>query len=96
MNLLKKPLITEKISAQNSRDVYGLIVDNRANKIELKKAIEKAYGVTVLAVNTMRCGGKPKVRHTKSGVFRGKKSAYKKAFVTLKAGDVIDFYQGIQ
>jgi large subunit ribosomal protein L23 len=95
MSILKKPLITEKISSFNEKGIYGLIVDNRANKIEIKKEVERIYGVTVESVNTMRYVGKKKVRHTKAGVNRGKTSSYKKALVTLKPGDVIDFYANV-
>ncbi len=95
MRILKKPLITEKVSALNDRGVYGLIVDKRANKIEIKQAIEKTYGTTVDSVNTMRYAGKKKMRYTKSGISRGKLLAYKKALVKLKEGEIIDFYSGI-
>ena len=95
MSMLRKPLITEKVSALNEKGVYGLIVDKRANKIEIKKEVEKTYGVTVGSVNTMRYAGKRKVRHTKLGLSRGKQPAYKKALVTLKEGEMIDFYSNI-
>jgi large subunit ribosomal protein L23 len=95
MRILRKPLITEKVSALNAKGVYGLIVDKRANKIEIKKEVEKTYGVVVNSVNTMRYAGKSKVRHTKLGLSRGKRPAYKKALVTLKEGEPIDFYGNI-
>ncbi len=95
MNILSKPLITEKVSAFNEKGVYGLIVDKRANKIKIKQAVEKTYGVIVDSVNTMRYAGKRKTRYTKSGISQGRQSAYKKALVKLKAGEVIDFYSGI-
>jgi large subunit ribosomal protein L23 len=95
MSVLRKPLITEKVSALNEKGVYGLIVDKRANKVEIKKEVEKTYGVTVNSVNTMCYAGKRKVRNTKSGLSRGKQPAYKKALVTLKEGEVIDFYSNI-
>jgi large subunit ribosomal protein L23 len=95
MSMLRKPLITEKVSALNEKGVYGLIVDKRANKIEIKKEVEETYGVTVSSVNTMRYAGKRKIRHTKLGLSRGKQPAYKKALVTLKEGEVIDFYSNI-
>ena len=95
MSILKKPLITEKVSAFNEKGVYGLIVDKKANKVEIKKEVEKTYGVTVNSVNTMRYAGKRKTRYTKSGMSRGKQPAYKKALVTLKEGEVIDFYSNI-
>jgi large subunit ribosomal protein L23 len=95
MNILKRPLVTEKVSSLNEKGVYGLIVDNKANKISIKKEVERIYGVTVESVNTMRYAGKKKMRHTKSGVNKGQRSSYKKALITLKAGDVIDFYASV-
>lgn len=92
MSLLKKPLITEKASALNERSVYGFIVDNNANKIEIKKEVERIYGVAVQSINTMRYAGKPKTKHTKRYAMRGKSASYKKALVTLGEGEVIDFY----
>lgn len=74
---------------------YGFIVDKRANKIEIKKAIESLYEVKVIDVNTMNYHGKSKSRYTKSGYLQGRTNAYKKAVVTLNAGDSIDFYAGI-
>jgi len=88
-------LITEKVSSLHEKGVYGLIVDKKANKVEIKKEIEETYSVTVNSVNTMRYAGKKKIRHTKSGMSRGKQPAYKKALVTLKEGEVIDFYSNI-
>ncbi|MCE2732720.1 MAG: 50S ribosomal protein L23 [Cyclobacteriaceae bacterium] len=95
MSVLKKPLVTEKVSAMNEKGRYGFIVDMNANKVEIKKAVEKQYGVTVESVNTMRVMGKFKVRFTKSGVLAGRKPNYKKAIVTLAAGEVIDFYSNV-
>lgn len=74
---------------------YGFIVDNKANKIEIKKAVEELYGVTVADVNTMRYAGKKKARYTKAGLLVGKTNSFKKAIVTLKNGDKIDFYSNI-
>ena len=95
MSILRKPLITEKVSSLHEKGVYGLIVDKKANKVEIKKEIEETYSVTVNSVNTMRYAGKKKIRHTKSGMSRGKQPAYKKALVTLREGEVIDFYSNI-
>jgi large subunit ribosomal protein L23 len=95
MSVLKKPLVTEKVSAMNEKGRYGFIVDMNANKVEIKKAVEKQYGVTVESVNTMRVMGKFKVRFTKSGVLAGRKPNYKKAIVTLAAGEVIEFYSNV-
>ena len=95
MSILRKPLITEKVSSLNEKGVYGLIVDTKANKVEIKKEVEETYSVTVNSVNTMRYAGKKKTRHTKSGISRGKQPAYKKALVALKEGEVIDFYSNV-
>lgn len=75
---------------------YGFIVKPEANKIEIAKEIEALYNVTVESVNTLRYAGKRSSRYTKAGLVRGQKNAYKKAVVTLKEGDSIDFYSNIQ
>jgi len=95
MSILKKPWITEKVSSLNEKGVYGLIVDKKANKIEIKKEVEETYGVTVSSVNTMRYASKKKTRYTRSGMTQGRQPAYKKALVTLQAGEVIDFYSNV-
>ena len=95
MSVLKKPLVTEKVSALNEKGKYGFIVDIEANKVEIKQAVEKQYGVTVEKVNTIRVMGKQKSRYTKAGVLTGRKPNYKKAIVTLAAGEVIDFYSNV-
>ena len=95
MSVLKKPLITEKVSKLNESGKYGFIVDNDANKVQIKNEVEKMYGVTVESVNTMRYQGKEKSRYTKSKVVTGRTAGYKKAIVTVADGEVIDFYSGI-
>ena len=96
MNILLKPIVTEKMTSQGDKfNRYGFIVAKNANKIEIKKAVEELYGVTVESVNTMRYGGKVKTRYTKSGVMTGKSAATKKAIVTLAEGNTIDFYSNI-
>jgi large subunit ribosomal protein L23 len=95
MSVLKKPLVTEKVSALNEKGKYGFIVDSDANKVEIKKAVEKQYGVNVEKVNTMNVMGKLKTRYTKAGVLSGRKPNYKKAIVTLAEGEVIDFYSNV-
>jgi len=96
MNILIKPIVTEKMTDLSEKlNAYGFIVDNKANKIQIKKAIEELYGVTVERVNTMRYGGKVRSRYTKSGVLRGKTNSYKKAIVTLAEGETIDFYSNL-
>jgi|SRR4030042_3505190 len=96
MNILIKPIVTEKANTQ-SEDLhrYGFVVDKRANKLQIKKAIEELYGVTVASVNTMRYPGKRKQRYTRAGVITGKTIACKKAVVTLAEGESIDFYSNI-
>jgi large subunit ribosomal protein L23 len=95
MSVLKKPLVTEKVSALNEKGKYGFIVDIDANKVEIKKAVEKQYGVTVESVNTMNVMGKFKSRYTKTGVLAGRKPNYKKAIITVAQGEVIDFYSNV-
>ena len=96
MSILKRPIITEKMTAQTEKmGRYGFIVDEKANKLEIKKAVEGMYNVTVDDVRTMRYGGKRKSRFTKSGVIAGRKNNYKKAIVQLKKGETIDFYSSI-
>ena len=96
MNILRRPIITEKMTAQTEKlGRYGFIVDQKANKLEIKKAVEGMYNVTVEGVRTMRYGGKAKSRFTKSGVIAGRKNNFKKAIVQLKKGDTIDFYSSI-
>ena len=96
MTILIKPIVTEKMTDQGEEmNRYGFIVDKTANKIEIKKAVEELYGVTVQSVNTMRYGGKAKSRYTKSGIVSGKSKSYKKAVITLAEGENIDFYSNI-
>lgn len=96
MEILKKPIITEKMTEISDKlNRYGFIVDKEATKDQIRNAIEQLYNVKVTSVNTMRYAGKKQVRFTKAGVISGKKAAYKKAIVTLKEGDVIDFYSNI-
>jgi large subunit ribosomal protein L23 len=96
MEILKKPLLTEKIAQLTEKlNRYAFIVDPRANKIQIKAAIEKMYGVNITDVNTMRYVGKMKSRNTKAGAVSGRSAAYKKAIITLKDGEVIDFYSNI-
>ncbi|OQA00657.1 MAG: 50S ribosomal protein L23 [Bacteroidetes bacterium ADurb.Bin408] len=96
MNILIKPLITEKMTVQGQKlNNFGFIVDKRANKLQIKKAIQDLYGVTVQDINTMVYSGKKKARNTKAGMIVGRTNAYKKAIVTLKQGETIDFYSNI-
>ena len=96
MDILVKPIVSEKMTAQSENlNRYGFIVDTKANKLQIKKAVEEMYGVSVEAVNTMRYLGKKKSRHTKSGVVEGRANSFKKAIVTLADGEKIDFYSNI-
>lgn len=96
MNILLKPVITEKMTAEaENLNRFGFVVDRSANKIEIKKAIEDTYDVTVESVRTMVCIGKKRTRGTKSGFISGRTKTYKKAIVTLSEGDTIDFYSNI-
>ena len=95
MEVLIKPLVTEKVSALNERGQHAFIVARRANKVEIRKAVEKMYGVNVESVNTMRYQGKEKTRYTKTKIISGRTASFKKAIVTVAEGEVIDFYSGI-
>ena len=96
MSIIIRPIITEKMSQRGEKlNRYGFRVDKNSNKIEIKKAVEQMYSVTVTDVNTMVAAPKKRIRYTKSGYNKGATSAYKKAVVTLKEGDVIDFYSNI-
>ena len=96
MDILIKPVVTEKMTDQSEKlNRYGFVVDHTANKIHIKNAVEKMYGVSVETVNTMNYGGKSKSKFTKAGLISGKTNKYKKAIVTVTDGDVIDFYSNI-
>lgn len=93
MDILKKPLITEKQTiATDKLGTFGFIVDKKANKIQIKKEIEKVYGVNVKDIRTLVLPAKAKSRFTKSGILSGRKGSYKKAIVTLAEGETIDFF----
>ena len=94
--ILIKPILSEKANAQQeSLRRYAFKVNRRANKLEIKTAIEQFYGVNVLEVNTLVVPGKNKTRSTKSGIISGVKSGYKKALVTVAEGETIDLYASI-
>jgi large subunit ribosomal protein L23 len=96
MEILIKPILTEKMTAQGEKlNRYGFVVDRAANKLQIKDAVEAMYGVVVTDVNTMVYMGKNKRRYTKAGLLTGRANHVKKAIVTLKAGDTIDFYSNI-
>lgn len=92
-DVLVRPVITEKVNNQIERSGrYTFEVDKRANKLEVKQAVEEFYGVKVTDVNTIVVPGKNKSRFTKAGLLKGVKSSYKKAVVTLVEGDTIDLF----
>lgn len=97
MEVLIKPLITEKMTAVTEKypSRYGFVVDKRATKGQIKKAVEDMYDVSVATVNTMVYLGKQKSRYTKTGFQTGRKNSFKKAIVTLNEGQSIDFYSNI-
>ncbi len=96
MAYIIKPLVTEKMTAiTEKQNKFGFVVRPEANKEQIKAEVEATYGVHVLAVNTMIYAGKNKTRYTRSGLLRGRTNAFKKAIVTLKDGEAIDFYSNI-
>ena len=96
MSVLKKPLITEKSTTSGEKLGHvGFLVDKDSTKPEIKKAVEDMYKVNVTGISTMIYAGKTKSRMTKKGTFSGRKPAFKKAFVTLKEGQKIDFFQNV-
>jgi len=96
MNILIKPIVTEKMTEQGEDfNRYGFVVAKDANKLQIKQAVEELYNVKVAEVNTMRYAGKRKQRYTKSGISVGSTASFKKAVVTLAEGEVIDFYSNI-
>ncbi len=97
MAIIIKPLVTEKMTqiTEKMPNRFGFIVRPDANKLQIKSEVESLYNVTVTDVRTMRYMGKRSQRYTKAGLIRGHKSAFKKAIVTLKEGETIDFYSNI-
>ena len=94
--VLIKPILTEKANAQQEKlRRYAFKVAMKANKLEIKKAVESFYGVTVTGVNTAVSPAKDKSRFTKAGIINGRKPSYKKAFVTVAEGESIDLYSNI-
>lgn len=97
MNIIIKPIITEKITKESEvTNRYGFVVEKSANKVQIKKAIEAAYGVTIVNVNTMNVRPDRTTKYTKSGLIHGKTNAYKKAVVQVQEGETIDFYNNVQ
>lgn len=99
-DIIKQPLVTEKISTltdkiKGGKERYVFKVNGKANKIQIAQAIEEIYGVKVEAVNTLNYKGKPKTRYTKSKIISGNSKPYKKAIITLAAGEFIDLYNNL-
>jgi large subunit ribosomal protein L23 len=96
MGILVKPIITEKMTSLAEKlNRYGFVVERSANKVQIRKAVEEMYGVKVDAVNTQQYVGKVKTRNTTRGIAVGRVNRSKRAFVTLKNGEAIDFYANI-
>ena len=97
MGFIIKPLVTEKMTniTEKKANRYGFVVRPEANKLQIKKEVEGLYNVTVEDVNTLRYAGKRSSRYTKAGLVKGKRNAFKKAIVTVKDGETIDFYSNI-
>lgn len=96
MDILIKPIVTEKFTNQGEdMNRFGFLVNKKANKVQIKKAVEEMYNVKVVSVNTMVYGGKRKSRYTRGGIITGKTASTKRAVVTLAEGETIDFYSNI-
>lgn len=96
MNIIIKPIVTEKVTKQSEiLNQFGFVVDKKANKVQIKKVVEATYGVTVLSVNTMNVRPDRTTKYTKSGLISGKTNAIKKAIVQVQEGETIDFYNNI-
>ena len=96
MSIIIKPVVSEKmtkIGEKHNRVAFRVRRD--ANKIEIKKAVEALYNVTVESVNTIQVKGKHKSRYTKAGMIESTTPFYNKAIITLAEGSNIDFYSNI-
>lgn len=96
MAYIVKPLVTEKVTDLTEKhNVFCFVVRREANKLQIQNEVEALYNVKVVSVNTVNYAGKNKSRYTKAGLLRGKTNAFKKAYVTLKEGESIDFFSNI-
>ena len=96
MSILIKPIITEKATlASELKNCYSFHVNTKSNKVEIKKAVEAAYGVSVAKVRTINVRPDRKTKYTKTGIQHGKTNATKKAIVQLEEGETIDLYANI-
>ena len=97
MSVIIKPLVTEKMTkiTEKMSNRYGFIVEKKADKLQIAKAVEALYDVKVVKVNTLIAPAKKTNRYTKAGIISGRVPSYKKAIVTLAEGNTIDFYSNI-
>ena len=96
MAYIVKPLVTEKVTDLTEKhNVFCFVVRPEANKLQIQNEVEALYNVKVVSVNTVNYAGKNKSRYTKAGLLRGKTNAFKKAYVTSKEGESIDFFSNI-
>ena len=96
MSIIIRPIVTEKVTKESEvLNRFGFFVNKKANKVEIKKAVESTFGVTVVSVNTINVRPDRTTKYTKSGLISGKTNAEKKAFVQVKEGESIDFYNNI-
>ena len=96
MSILIKPIITEKATADSEiNNCYTFLVTPTSNKVEIKKAVEATYGVSVEKVRTLRYGAERKTRYTKTGLQKGKTNSTKKAIIQVADEDTIDFYSNL-
>lgn len=93
--ILKRPIVTEKMTALQEKGQYAFEVEPSANKISIARAVEKKFSVTVIDVRTSRHKGKSKSQMTRKGRFAGRTPRWKKAIVRLKEGDKIEFFQNV-
>ncbi|HTY36897.1 MAG TPA: 50S ribosomal protein L23 [Bacteroidota bacterium] len=93
--ILKRPIVTEKITGLQDKRQFSFEVSPDANKIQIAQAVEKKFKVTVTSVRTMLVKGKRKTQLTRRGRFEGRKNTWKKAIVTLKEGDKIDYFENV-
>ena len=95
-DVLIRPVLSEKVNKLTEKfNRYTFIVNRKANKLEIKKAVEEFYGIQVQEVNTLVMPSKAKSRNTKAGVVSGRKPAKKKAIVSVAKGETIDLYGNV-
>jgi large subunit ribosomal protein L23 len=95
IGILRRPIVTEKMTLLQEKGQYAFEVELSANKIEIARAVEKKFNVTVVDVRTSRHKGKTKSQMTRKGRFAGRTPAWKKAIVRLKEGEKIQFFENV-